>query len=122
MVYVDLCVIVLYLEIFKWISDMLWNVVMVLKVDFLVICGVFYIVLLIVFFIFVSCNVLMVMRRKEVKFYGMKWLIEGVFMLESKCLVIEDVVISGLSVLEIVEMFVFVVLCVLDVVVLLDCF
>lgn len=122
MVYVDLCVIVLYLEIFKWISDMLWNVVMVLKVDFLVICGVFYIVLLIVFFIFVSCNVLMVMRRKEVKFYGMKWLIEGVFMLESKCLVIEDVVISGLSVLEIVEVFVFVVLCVLDVVVLLDCF
>lgn len=122
MVYVDLCVIVLYLEIFKWISDMLWNVVMVLKVDFLVICGVFYIVLLIVFFIFVSCNVLMVMRRKEVKFYGMKWLIEGVFMLESKCLVIEDVVISGLSVLEIVEVFLFVVLCVLDVVVLLDCF
>lgn len=122
MVYVDLCVIVLYLEIFKWISDMLWNVVMVLKVDFFVICGVFYIVLLIVFFIFVSCNVLMVMRRKEVKFYGMKWLIEGVFMLESKCLVIEDVVISGLSVLEIVEVFVFVVLCVLDVVVLLDCF
>lgn len=43
-------------------------------------------------------------------------------MLESKCLVIEDVVISGLSVLEIVEVFVFVVLCVLDVVVLLDCF
>lgn len=52
----------------------------------------------------------------------MKWLIEGVFILKSNCLVIEDVVISGLSVFEIVEVFVLVELVVLDVVVLLDCF
>lgn len=64
----------------------------------------------------------MVMRRKEVKLYGMKRLIEGVFILKSNCLVIEDVVISGLSVFEIVEVFVLVEFVVLDVVVLLDCF
>lgn len=64
----------------------------------------------------------MVMRRKEVKVYGMKWLIEGVFVVGSKCFVIEDVVMSGLSVLEIVEVFFLVDLCVIDVVVLLDCF
>ena len=121
-VYVDLRVIVSYPEVLKQISDMLWNVATTSKADFSVICGVPYTALPIASSISVSCNVPMVMRRKEAKSYGTKRLIEGVFTPESKCLVIEDVVTSGSSVLETVEALASVALRVSDAVVLLDRF
>ena len=121
-VYVDLRVIVSYPEILKRISDMLWNFVTASKADFSVICGVPYTALPIASAISVSYNVPMVMRRKESKSYGTKRLIEGVFSPESKCLVIEDVVTSGSSVLETVEALSSVALRVSDAVVLLDRF
>ena len=121
-VYVDLRVIVSYPEILKQISDMLWNVAMASKADFSVICGVPYTALPIASAISVDHNVPMVMRRKEAKSYGTKRLIEGVFTPESKCLVIEDVVTSGSSVLETVESLASVALRVSDTVVLLDRF
>lgn len=121
-VYVDLRVIVSYPEILKQISDMLWNVATTSKADFSVICGVPYTALPIASSISVGHNVPMVMRRKEAKSYGTKRLIEGVFTPESKCLVIEDVVTSGSSVLETVEALTAVALRVSDAVVLLDRF
>lgn len=121
-VYVDLRVIVSYPEIMKQISAMLWQTASESQAEFSVICGVPYTALPIASCISVSQDVPMVMRRKEAKSYGTKRLIEGVFIAGSKCLVIEDVVTSGSSVMETVETLSSVDLRVSDAVVLLDRF
>lgn len=119
-IYVDLRVIVSYPDVLKLVSELMWKVVKESSVQFDVICGVPYTALPIASCMSVNYNAPMVMRRKEAKSYGTKKLIEGHFQDGDRCLVIEDIVTSGSSVLETVESLNSVGLKVTDTVVLLD--
>lgn len=100
-IYIDLRIIVSYPIILQKISDMMMEKIKDCSYDY--ICGVPYTALPIATGISLKYNKPMVMRRKEKKDYGTKKMIEGNYEKNKICLVIEDVITTGSSVMETVE-------------------
>lgn len=65
-----------------------------------ILCGVPYAALPLAVVMSVNSNTPMIMKRKETKLYATKRILEGVYEKNQSCLVIEDVVTSGGSLLE----------------------
>ncbi|XP_013188315.2 uridine 5'-monophosphate synthase [Amyelois transitella] len=98
-VYFDLRVIVSYPDVMELTSSLLFNFAMKDR-DYNLICGVPYTALPIATLLSVQAKKPMLMRRKEAKSYGTKKMIEGHYKAGQICIIIEDVVTSGSSVLE----------------------
>lgn len=117
-IYVDLRVTVSHPHILSNIASTLLQTVQSVSYDRL--CGVPYTALPFATAMSISSQTPMVMRRKEAKNYGTKQLIEGSWSPNDKCLIVEDLVTSGLSVMETVAPLLSSGMTVSDVVVLLD--
>ncbi|TRY61870.1 hypothetical protein TCAL_06262 [Tigriopus californicus] len=102
-VYFDLRVLVSHPRFMKQASQLLWQVRDSAGPPD-IICGVPYTALPLATIISCDENVPMLIRRKEAKGYGTKKILEGHFKPGDECLIIEDVITSGTSILETAEL------------------
>jgi len=98
-IYVDLRVIVSYPELLQSVARAMWEC-MQGKAKFDLMCGVPYTAMPIATVMAIENKIPMLMRRKEVKKYGTKKIIEGAFKAGQTCLVVEDLVTSAMSCFE----------------------
>ena len=117
-IYIDCRTIIAYPPLLRQVANALWNEIKPLKPSLL--CGVPYTALPMATAISLEQNIPMLMCRKEIKDYGTKKPIEGEFTFGQDCLIIEDVVTTGGSVLQTAELLKSQGLQVKDIVVLVD--
>jgi uridine monophosphate synthetase len=97
-VYINLRKIISYPDLLRNVAKAMWEIIR--KCQFDLVCGVPYTALPIATCLSLEHNIPMIMRRKEKKDYGTKQMIEGEFKPGQRCLIIEDVITTGSSVIE----------------------
>lgn len=100
-IYIDLRQIVSFPEVLRAVGEAIWQ--QVSGEPFELVCGVPYTALPIATCISLQQNIPMVLRRKEKKEYGTKQTIEGTFRTGQRCLIIEDIITTGSSIIETAE-------------------
>lgn len=100
-VYMNLRKIISYPDLLRQVAKAMWQLISECQFD--LICGVPYTALPIATCLSLEHNIPMIMRRKEKKDYGTKQMIEGVFKPGQRCLIIEDVITTGSSLIETAE-------------------
>ncbi len=117
-IYIDLRESISYPKLLQAIAEEMWKKTAHKKFDR--ICGVPYTALPMASYLSIKYQCPMVMRRKEAKDYGTKKIIEGVFQKDHNCLVLEDLITSGASIMETITPLEDVGMKVTDIVVFLD--
>jgi orotate phosphoribosyltransferase len=97
-IYIDLRQIISAPVLLRLITEAMWEKIRYAQFD--LICGVPYTALPIATCMSLFHNVPMIMRRKEKKLYGTKQVLEGKYSPAQTCLLIEDVITSGASIIE----------------------
>ena len=97
-IYVDLRGTISYPKLLIEIAEALYKCVKNCSFDLL--CGVPYTALPFATAISIRHTIPMVLRRKEKKEYGTGKILEGIFRKGDRCLIVEDVITSGSSILE----------------------
>jgi len=117
--YLDLRVIISFPHVMEAVRDFMWKKVANLSFD--CVCGVPYTALPMATALAIKYNKPMIIKRKGgAKGYGTKKAIEGVYHKGQQCLIVEDLVTSGLSVFETIDPLVAEGIIVKDVVVLVN--
>jgi len=117
-IYIDLRLLISYPILLKAISETIWDLIK--HKEFELLCGVPYTALPMATAISLSHNIPMLLRRKEAKAYGTKKMIEGKYNSGQRCIIIEDLITSGSSIVETIEPLKYEGVIVKDVVVLID--
>ena len=117
-IYLDLRQIVSHPSVLRAVAEAIWEKVHACKFD--LICGVPYTALPMATGISLQHDIPMIMRRKEKKEYGTKQQIEGAFHAGQVCLIIEDVITTGGSIIETADELTAVGLKITDVALLID--